>query len=122
MEKELYIGEIEQKKIDRLVEHARNNIFSFEKLLAITSGELAVPGATDEFAVYLPYGYRVVFTIEQQPKQIFKHISISTAWNRFPSYEVCDRICTAFGFADIKYNCTGWIKENALAINIVQPL
>ena len=66
------------KALTELKEHAEANPFSMDMLREIKAGTRTIPGDTKEFSRYLTFGYKVVFTTENQDAGHIRHLSVSS--------------------------------------------
>lgn len=114
----LVIDKEAKEKISKLKEFAESNEFSFDDLLDISNDPSKAAGYFKEHNVLLEKGYRVVYTIEQQPKFKAKHISISLN-EKHPPLEAVELILEEFGFGNI-IDCYVYPEENA--VNIIEPV
>lgn len=104
-------------KIHRVMRYAEENIYSIDDLLDMKNGELPVPGDVPQRICTIPLEYRVVYSIEQHPGTMAKHISISVGKEegRFPSIEAVGHIMSLFGFkSDI-------VKKNVVSGFLAKP-
>lgn len=120
----LAIGEKEKKAIKQLIEYARTHPYSREKLQLIVDGMEQAPGDIKPYSISLPVGFKVVFTIEDQPMGICKHLSVSVDDpKKLPSPEAINMIAEEFGFVGTVENMeygTVFLEEESNAINIIQ--
>lgn len=84
--------------IETVRQYALENTISLEHMLQINEGELPPPGDSPGFACKIKKGYRVVYTIEEQPGATVRHISISVdKLGSLPSVDAVGAIMEAFG-------------------------
>lgn len=114
----LIIDREAKQRIAKLKTYAESNELSFDDLLDISNDPSKAAGYTKENNILLDEGYRVVFTIEEQPKFKAKHISISLN-EKHPPLEAVELILREFGFGDIM-DCYVYLEENA--VNIIEPV
>jgi hypothetical protein len=74
----------------------------------------------------LPFGYRVTYTVDQQPTAFCRHLSVSVAQRgKVPSIEAVRMLAQEFGFLNELEHCvifTETFDPGHRAINIVEPL
>ncbi len=108
----LVINEDVQASLERLAEHANNNRYSFDELLDIKNKALDAPGLDPNFFCMVPIGYKVVFTVEEQPgaqggEMInMRHMSMSTsAKGKLPNPITVQEIMGILGFEGKLADC-----------------
>jgi len=121
----LVITEAERASIRRVVEHAERNVVSRKRLEDMIAGRASAPGDTSEFTCVIPVGYRCVYSIEEQPMGVCRHLSISVLGEGVaPSEAAVDMLAAEFGFrGGVKAMNQAWmenIAKNKFAINLVQ--
>jgi hypothetical protein len=85
--------------VDALKEYANLHPFSMDDLLDMMNGQEPVVGDRPEHVIMIPYGYRVVYSIEDQPVGRIKHISVSVDDSKaLPSIPALAEIAGLFGF------------------------
>lgn len=109
-----------REKIQTLRKHAENNNISGHNVIETLKGNKPPIGDDPSFVVYLPSGYRVVYSIEQQPVGTFSHLSVSNSKSsKLPSISVVETIMSEFGMGESLDDCVSfWIEENK-AINVL---
>jgi hypothetical protein len=91
--------------IKAVVDHAEANRIGVEELTEIFHGRKTMPTMVDRrFCCEVPVGYRVAFTIEQQPPSHWcRHISISVddgaATGKYPNDLAVQEIMREFGMS-----------------------
>ena len=118
----LIIGAESLADIARLIAHAEKHPFTLAELKRQILAEEPPVGDDPAFVCHLPVGFRIVFSIEEQPgigwcRHIF--ISVKGVKGAMPSREAVAEIMGHFGFRDGIEN-TGWI-ENEHALNFIEP-
>ena len=116
-------------KIAKLIQNAESNHFDFEKMKFAHDNRLPIiPEDCYDFEIELPTNIRVVFTIEEHPKGLCKHISISQD-NDTPSNSDLLLILNHFGFTTNlnDKNYYAYIEKckvngkNCKAVNVIEP-
>jgi len=108
-----------KERISKLKEYAESNEFSIDDLLDIYNDPSKAAGCFKEHNLLLDDGYRVVFSIEQQPKFKVRHISISLN-DKIPPVKSVELIIKEFGFTSELTDCH--IYEEPNAINILEKI
>lgn len=124
MSRALIIGAAQKDKIKNLVDYAEKNIFSMDDLLDTVNKEMESAGDMDGFSIDLPVGFKVVYSIEQQPAGKVRHLSVSVDTpGRCPSPESIQVIMDEIGFKNTLLKCkVGMEKigENHEAVNVLE--
>lgn len=95
----------------RVVEVKR---FADENPITVTAPveEVQLAGDKSEFVTYIPDGYRVVYSIENQPKGKVRHLSVSLVGNgSLPSPHSVEAIIELFGFEKKLHDCKIYLEE-----------
>ncbi len=104
------IGAAEKEAIAKLREHAETNPLTPETLERLSRGFNPADPSTRpapqleqfiplNFNVEIPWGFKVTFTMEQQPVGLVRHISVSVdAPNRVPHPAAMQMLLEEFGF------------------------
>jgi hypothetical protein len=120
----LIIDKEAKSSIRQLINHALERKIDFDTLQRIVNHKLPPVGNSPEYSCKLQDGFRVVFSIEQQPdKNWYRHISISiNDRTKLPSVEAVQTIMTEFEFEGEITDCQLWIEKNSIppAINLLQ--
>lgn len=94
----LLMDEDVQKVIKQLIKYAEKNVVDYERMVKISLGKIPHPVLDDKkFEIELPNDIRVVFSIEEHPVGMCKHISISQDL-QLPIYEDILLVLSYFGF------------------------
>jgi hypothetical protein len=122
----LIIEEKISEGIAGLVAHAEKNPFSVDELLDIYNLEGAIPGTMEDFTLYIPCGYRIVFTIEEQPAGRIRHLSVSVdKEGKLPNVNAVLLIMGEIGFKKPLDECKVSIEtitDNYQAINVQEVI
>ncbi len=117
----LVLGPEEIQALKSLREYAESNPMNMDDLLDIINGDPAA-GDFDEFTRYIPVGFKVVYSIEQQLPGDIRHLSVSCE-KQAPPPEAVEVIKEHLGFI----NNPGFtqifkedIGEGRIAINLLQ--
>jgi hypothetical protein len=113
-----------RKKIASLVTHAEKNPFTMDDLLDIKNGREKPAGDYDEFTLNLPFGYRIVYSIEEQPKGKIRHLSMSVNEDeKLPNEFVVREVMKLIGFKNELENCEVFLESISLsrqAVNVLE--
>lgn len=130
----LLITDAVRAEVARVMVHAERERFTLDELLQRCRGETFrdgqynpsqdIPAIGDDpgHCCEIPFGYRVVFSIEEQmpPLGWCRHISISVDEDgMLPSEVAAMEIARLFGFTDDPKKC---YLEGERAVNFVQPM
>lgn len=118
----LVIGVDEQREADRVRSHAEAH-----PLLMLAPDSLPQPiGDDPAFCMFIPMGYRVVFSVEHQPSGKFRHLSVSVDQpGRAPNVPAMEMIMPLFGFKGPLSDCAAWpedLGEGFAAINVMEKI
>lgn len=112
-----------RNEIATAIEHARKNPTSLDDLKKIQQGGTAV-GDQDGFTVEIPFGFRVVYSIEQHPIGWCHHISISVdRIGSYPHEQAALEIIKLYGI-DCEYGHWNafWVDEESQSVNFVMKI
>jgi hypothetical protein len=85
-------------RIDQVVDYARMHPITMDDMLDIINKQRSPPGDDPHFVVNIPFGYRCVFTMEQQNPGLCKRLSISVdSPGKLPNPGVTEEIMKEFG-------------------------
>lgn len=115
----------DETKVDikKVREYAEHNIVTLESLQAAIEDPLeCIPvGDNPEHVVHIHDGYRVVYSIEQQPMGLLAHLSVSVeARNKYPNEAAVNLILKEFGMNEVLESVNVWLDENSQSVNILQ--
>lgn len=111
-------------QIDTLVKYAEKNPITMDYLLDQKNGEEKPPGDYEGYSITLPFGYRIVFTIELQPAGKIRHLSMSVNEDgSLPNEFAVQQIMDLIGFKNPLRQCKIAIENispTRQAINILE--
>jgi hypothetical protein len=117
----LVVDQRMRERLRALQEYAKENIITADRLKLMVEGKVRPIGDNENFSVYIPLGYRAVFSIEEQPIGLCRHLSISVARHaKLPNPQAVEEVMKYLGFIGGVTKCQVWI-ENKIAINVLQP-
>lgn len=112
------------KALEKLAAYAKENPASLEDIKAIIAGTKVAPGDLPEFTVLCELGGKVVFTYEDQPAALCRHLSISgRTKGKMPNPGMAQAIMEILGFQSPMEDCKLWIEDipdGGQAINILE--
>jgi hypothetical protein len=109
-------------QIKKVIAYAQENRLSPGDL-QINMGGLKGPiGDNPNHVCHFFDGYRVVYSIEQQPIGDCHHLSVSVdAKGRYPTPQAVELIMKEFGIPGTIMGCVNcWMEEEVQAINVLQ--
>lgn len=109
----------------KLIKHAEENILSQSKLKLTIAGDIPPVGDYPDHVLLIPNGYRVVYSIEDQPRKgLCHHISISIKTKgKYPHIEAVKEIVKLFDITlTLSPSQKLWVEDiNGIkAINIIE--
>src|SRR5690348_14897211 len=102
----LVIDEKAKAGIERVKAFANMRRFSIQDIQRIIDGKAPAPGDDENYRVEFFHGWKVVYTIEQQPLGLVHHISISVQpvnpKNPYPHPAAVEMILQEFGLPPLQ--------------------
>lgn len=124
----LVIGAAQIEDIARVIAYAERERFTASEMKMRVERKDTVPIGDDMgHTCVLPVGYKVTFSIEEQPAPLgwCNHISVSVMENKkMPNEAAVMAICQSFGFTPTPGNYVLYIEdvsEGEKAVNILVP-
>ena len=116
----LIIDEKSRVDINKLIDFSKIHQYKIDDLKKVMEGLQEPAGNCPDHVIHLPEGFRVVYSIEEQPKGLCHHLSISVDGNLYPSEVAVQEIMKEFGIKTKISQCTSvWIEKEVRAINIL---
>ena len=120
----LQIDESTRQDIQKAIAYAESHKFTTLDIKRIINGQGKPAGDDPGFVTHIHDGYRVVYSLEEQPIGWCKHISISVeALGKYPHELAVKEILKEFGmdsnFEDSENVLQMWLEEDR-AINILE--
>jgi hypothetical protein len=117
----LVIDEKAKEKISKLIDYANAHQYSMKDLKKVIFGDHPPAGDYPEHVIALHKGYKVVFSIEEQPVGLCKHLSISVdTKGKAPSVEAVELIMDEFGMGNDIHDCLNvWVEEEHQTVNVL---
>ena len=120
----LIINQEIENQIKELVTYAEENPCSMDYLLDMANGVIEPVGNSKGHYALLPFGYKVVYSIELQPIGRIRHLSMSVnIAEKLPSVVAVQEIMKLLGFENELENCKVALEPlspNHNAINILE--
>jgi hypothetical protein len=123
----LVIDELAEAEVQRVRTFALSRRQSLHDIMRRMKGSPEAPGDDPQYMLELKDGWKVVYTIEQQPSGWFHHISVSIDARAedkpWPHPAGVDMILKLFGLGCVKSAAHGWPENtpNRNAINLLFP-
>lgn len=117
----LVICPIGRAEIKRVMDFADKHRDPIANLHARISGALPPIGDNPNFVCTLPVGFRIVYSIEQQPIGWCRHISVSVDGAKLPNPMAVRMIADEFGFGPMEHWDNIWVENNN-AVNVIERL
>jgi hypothetical protein len=93
-------------QIASLVAYAEKNPVSMDELLDTVNKQAKPVGDFSQHTLNLPFGYRIVYSIEEQPKGKIRHLSMSVNEDeKLPNEFVVREVMKLIGFKNELENC-----------------
>jgi hypothetical protein len=116
---------IDGKELQALRVYAEQHVVPLEELYLMMAKKLPPIGDAPEYRREFDDGYRIVFSIEQQPNSYVRHLSVSLANGNAPSVNIVRFIMKMLGYENQLEKCITWMENyggSKSAINIVEEI
>jgi hypothetical protein len=94
--------------------------------LAPKFGTCSTPGLNSDATIYIPDGFAVTYTHEQQRQCVCRHLSVSVkAARKGPHPAAMELLMEEFGFTHKLAELPSWLEplgHDEFAVNVVEPL
>lgn len=118
----LILNDTAKSALKNLREFAEKNPIDKKEMVLIMNGKLAPVGDREGYSCQIPVGFRVVYSIEQHPKQLFKHASFSiNTVGKMPNPVAVQELMTELGFKRPLEKCLIQV-EDGYAVNVLEPV
>ena len=118
----LEISSETKKDAAMVIEYAKEHRYSKAMCKLINSGDLPPAGDDPNFLLYIHDGYRVIYSIEEQPLGWFHHISISVeVEGNYPNEEAVQIILELFNIFDPEERRLIWLDKSSESVNALFP-
>lgn len=114
----LIIDEAFRAQVNAVKEHAEANIFTLQEEYAVMHGKKPPAGDRKGFSFKTKFGYKIVFSYEEQSAGMIRHFSMSVPTEgKVPHPLVIQEVMKAFGFKGSLEDCMVDI-EDGTAVNV----
>lgn len=117
----LMINDELRTRAAQVVEYAKKHRYNMSEVLRLMKHPEDAPGHNPEFVVVFPFGYRCVYTEEEQPGGWMRHISISLMEKEtLPPVQAVEELIKVFGFRGPLKQCNALeiMKEKYDSVNV----
>jgi hypothetical protein len=121
----LIVTDTERALIRGMIAHAERNVISIERFQRMIIGEEKPVGDDPDFVCVIPLGYRCVFTLDEQPCGLCRHLSVSVlGQGAAPNPAAVEMLAAEFGFrGGVKDMFAVWtepVPPKKVAVNFLQ--
>jgi hypothetical protein len=117
----LILDEEAKADIQKVINFAEIHKITSEILLKTLKGEYPPVGDYGPHSCQLSFGFRVVYSLEEQSVGWCRHLSVSVdSENKLPSIPAVEAIMEEFGFTGGINDCLNVWIENDKAVNVLQ--
>jgi len=113
-------------KIANLVSYADRNPLSMDDLLDIYNKQMKPTGDIGPYTLILPFGYKIVYTIDAYPDKKIRHLSMSVDTpGSLPNPAMVQEIMKLIGFKGGLLECIVHLEDIAInhqAINVMEAI
>lgn len=115
----LIVDSAVEARIDQVMAHARDNVFTTEKIKELIQNGGPSVGDDERFACKFSTGHRVVYSLEEQPFGLAHHFSFS-ANSKMPSPAIVQYIMQLFGVMTPLKDCVVYEEDSSPpSINVI---
>lgn len=110
----LILNDEVRQQIARVIEYGNSHRYDIGMMNRLSRGMMELPGDDPNRVILIPIGYRVGFTVEQQPFGWSRHVSIYVLDKNprvAPNPVAVDTILGEFGLPSWKKCTTGWVES-----------
>lgn len=95
-----------KSKLKNLASYADSNPFTMDDLLDMYNNQHPMPGEMEKHVVVLPFGYRIVYSVETQNRGDFRHMSMSVDTDgKLPNIIAVKEVMKIIGFENPLEEC-----------------
>ena len=122
----LLIGPEQVARVAQVKAHAEANVVAFARIYRMAHG-LEAPYYSPEILVEIPFGFRVVYGVEEQELGVFRHLSVSVdGEDRWPNPVSVEALLTLFGMPPLEKCCYIYTQplmgaERRNVVNVLDP-
>jgi hypothetical protein len=119
----LILDEEAKSAIKKVITYAESHRVTMDLLQKTIAGKHPPVGDNKHHACYLISGFKVVYSIEEQPVGLCRHLSVSVDFDgKLPSIPAVEAIMKEFGFTGDIMDCLNVWVENDKAVNVLQQI
>jgi hypothetical protein len=120
----LVIDNTAKAEITRVLSYAQKHVLKVAELIENLKGNIVPAGNNPEHVCHFFDGFRVVYSIEDQPHLgLCHHLSVSVnTKGRTPSPQAIELLMKEFGIPGTLDDCVNVWVENGIAINVLQEV
>jgi len=112
---------LDKDAVIKVISYAQEHKYSMGDLRRVMEGINPPAGDNPRHVCHFFHGYKVVYSIEEQPLGLCHHLSVSID-SELPCVEAVEAIMKEFGIIGTIYDCLHtWIEEDR-AINLLQKI
>ena len=118
------LGRQEKEALKTLKEYAEKNPYTMDDILDVLNDQSKCAGNYPEYNCYIPEGFNVVFSIEQQVIGDVRHASVICSDGGLPHIEAVRCILTELGFENPIEKCEVHLEKfsNGQCVNILERI
>lgn len=119
----LEINQYTKEDIRKVIKYAEQNKIDLNMTKLIMAGDLPPIGDNSDYIIYIHDGFRVAYSIEQQPEPTgwCDHISISVdTEGKYPHEMAVEEILKEFGMKSLDESLSIWLEKEIQAVNVLQ--
>lgn len=116
----LIIGDEAKAKIAKVRAYAEQNVISLNEVIRLLGQTERAVGDDERRVCHLEVGFRVVFSLEEQPSGLCRHLSVSVTGDKYPNEHAVELLAREFGFEQPKEQWLTWLEEHVRAVNVVE--
>ena len=117
----LLLDKTDLSALQTLRKFAEQHPVTLNEMKRIVSGQTPPVGDREGFSCQVSVGFRIVYSIEEHPKQAFRHASFSVdTVGKMPNHRAVQELMNHLGFILPLEKCLVKI-ENKFAVNVLEP-
>lgn len=116
----MLIGPHVRERIAEVIAYAEAHRFSLHDLHRIMVHPEQAAGTNPAFVVEVPMGFKVVFTIEEQPMGLSRHLSVSVDGENWPNEIAVQELGREFGFKTPYEKWLKYLEKESRAVSVLE--
>ncbi len=118
----LEINSETEEDVVKVIEYAKEHKYTMAMSKLVNAGDLPPAGLDPNFLLYIHDGFRVIYSIEEQPSGWCHHISISVEVDgKYPNEHAVQMILMLFNMYDPKKEQLIWLDKSSESVNALFP-